>query len=128
MTYFLLDGREIYPVHLLKWAMWFEHAPDDERTISYTELGYGDVSTVFVGMEGRLFETLVTRYSPDPEQEKPENEIERYDTYNDAEAGHARWLEALKTEHEEGQKALTKWLLDEGLIPSDYADIPEIEL
>lgn len=59
MKHYILKGREIIEVDTLEWARWFEENRearvlgktkiDDERT----------VSTVFLGLEGEIFETMV---------------------------------------------------------------------
>ena len=100
--YYILDGKTPVPVEMIEWAEWMKADKDfDQRRIAYDETPNGNVSTVFLGInhgwrddEIILFETMVFDGPYSEEQE-------RYTTYEEAEAGHARWLErvlALPTE------------------------------
>ena len=86
------DGRTpILEEDMLAWAKWFEEAGESRR-VARTEIGsVGFVSTVFLGLdhsfgEGRpvLFETM--SFIGD----ESEDYFDRYCTWDEAEAGHAR--------------------------------------
>ena len=91
MKYYILDER--VPVGVpdpLEWAKFFEEA--DRRRVAVTELpGAVRVSTVFLGLDHNwslegppiLFETMIFGGPHDEYQE-------RYATWGEAEAGHAR--------------------------------------
>lgn len=76
---------------LMEWARWFETA---ERIVAKTEIGPMHVSTVFIGIDHNfghsgdplLFETMIFDDHEDGYQE-------RYSTWGEAEAGHARAVE-----------------------------------
>lgn len=92
--HFVLRDRKIVPATLMEWAQWFEAG---NRKIARTELGpRGVVSTVFLGLDHGsgngppiLFETLVFGGPLD-------DEMERYSTLEEAEAGHAAMVERLR--------------------------------
>lgn len=95
------DGRTPVPEpDLLRWAKWFESA---DRHVALTELPHGGrVSTVFLGLDHSfgggppiVFETMSWIGS------ETEDYFDRYATWEEAEAGHARIVaEALQaTEH-----------------------------
>jgi hypothetical protein len=95
--YYKLEGKTLVPTDLMTWAMNYDKGGN--RVIGYTEFADGVyVSTVFLGMNHQygdgpplLFETMVFGGEFDQEQE-------RYSTYEEAEAGHARWVAAVKGE------------------------------
>jgi hypothetical protein len=75
---------------LLEWGRWFQTA---DRHVARTDLPGCEVSTVFLGLDHSwgggppvLFETMVFGGPFDQAQE-------RYSTWAEAEAGHARWVE-----------------------------------
>lgn len=88
---YILDGKT--PVRandLTQWASWYEKA-DEVRRVAWTTIGDTDVSTVFLGLDHSfgdgpplLFETMIFNH---PELEDYQ---ERYTTWEEAEAGHAR--------------------------------------
>ena len=87
---YILDGREPVACDLMTWARWFEA---NDRHVKLTEQGDVMVSTVFLGLdyswgEGErpvLFETMVFAGNHGGDQE-------RYCTWEEAEAGHARFV------------------------------------
>lgn len=86
--HFILNGKEVIETNLMGWARWYETA---DRHVAKTEVAQGiDVSTVFLGLDHRfgdgpplIFETMVFGGPDDQHQE-------RYSTWDEAEAGHAR--------------------------------------
>lgn len=96
-TYFILgaDGRTPVAVaDILTWARWFERG---NRRVAATELsnGVGWISTVFLGIDHNwapqgppvLFETMGFL------NDDREDFFDRYHTWAEAEAGHARIVE-----------------------------------
>lgn len=92
---YILKGKEIIPVDdLIEWAKWYENPV--KRVLDQTEVGKSFVSTVFLGFnhsfshEGPpvLFETMIFGGSKDQEQW-------RYETYDEAMAGHAKIVKEL---------------------------------
>ncbi len=90
--YYKLDSRTPVPTGLMDWALWYETA---DRHVAVTEVAPGiRVSTVFLGLDHSfgvgpplLFETMVFNdYGDNGRQE-------RYSTWEEAEAGHARIVE-----------------------------------
>lgn len=73
----------------LVWGRWFEDF--DNRSVAYDELEKVRVSTVFVGTAFEKFETMVFPMKGDRLFE--DMECERYDTWDEAVAGHAAMLE-----------------------------------
>ena len=89
--YYILAGHTVVPCPwLLRWAQWFETA---DRQVRETIQGDVRISTVFLGLDhsfdGKgppiVFETMVF-------QGEHGGEMERYCTWEEAEAGHARWV------------------------------------
>lgn len=88
--YFILDGHEPVACDLMTWARWFELT---DRHVKLTEQGDVMISTVFLGLdysfsdEGPpvLFETMVF-------EGEHGGDMERYCTWEEAEAGHARFV------------------------------------
>ena len=86
--YYILDGRDPVPATQEEWGKMFECYT--ARRVAETLFGNdGFVSTVFVGMNMAigggaplLFETMIFHDGKDGE------EIARYSTYDEAEAGH----------------------------------------
>jgi hypothetical protein len=64
--YYTLIGQTPVPVNALEWAIWFETS-ESARLVAQTEIGASRVSTVFLGLDHRvwgegpplLFETMV---------------------------------------------------------------------
>ena len=86
---YILKGHEPVPVELEVWAEWFETADRHVRDTARDEVR---VSTVFLGLDhgfGRgppqLFETMVFVNGSSVD-------CERYSTWDEAEAGHQRWV------------------------------------
>lgn len=92
--HYILEGREPKPVDLMTWATWFrDHT---KRRVAFDTVGGIDVSTVFLGLDhnfggGRplLFETMTFG-------EGFEQEQQRYETWDEAVAGHAAVIERVK--------------------------------
>jgi len=87
--HYILEGREPKPADLMTWGKWFETA---ERHVDDTWIGNVRISTVFLGLdhsfsEGSplLFETLVFGG-------ELADEMERYETYEQAEDGHKKMV------------------------------------
>jgi len=92
-NHYILDNHEAVPVDLMTWAKWFEKA---DRTVATTNVGEMRVSTVFLGLNHQygdgpplLFETLVFGGAL-------ADEMDRYSTWQEAEAGHAAMVERAK--------------------------------
>lgn len=105
---YTLDGREPVPMPtsvgdsinltaLIKWGQWMETV---DRIVTRTETEHCLVSTVFLGIDhgygGKplLFETMAFWQGGRPGVEVADNDgctiFERYATWDEAEAGHAR--------------------------------------
>ena len=93
--YFKLIGHKTKPVEdVLEFGRWYETA---ERRVDETKIGKVTVSTVFLGVNHQfmtggppiLFETMVFGGPLDDSQE-------RYSTWEEAEAGHAKWVQEVK--------------------------------
>lgn len=91
--YYVLDGKEPRPVDMMTWAQSFE---GDRVRVGKDTVGDATVSTVFLGLDHNwgdgpplLFETMVFGGSLD-------ETCERYSTWDEAEAGHARMIERVK--------------------------------
>ena len=86
--FYILDGHE--PVRcsdLLTWSRWMRTT---DRHVGLTEQGDVSVSTVFLGLDHSLerpalFETMVFIGAHDEGREQ-------YATWDEAEAGHDRWV------------------------------------
>jgi len=91
--YILKDHIVIEEPNLMRWAKWFESA---DRIVKQTEIGRSKVSTVFLGLDHSfghglhlLFETMVFGGPTAGEQE-------RYETWEEAEAGHEQMVKDVK--------------------------------
>ena len=90
MRHYILVGHQ--PVvcrDLLTWARWMKTA---DRYVRLTEQGDVRVSTVFLGLDQSytgnvpmLYETMVFGFVGG-------DDMERYSTWDEAEAGHNRWV------------------------------------
>lgn len=92
---YILDGHKpVIEKDLMKWAAWLE---DADRSVGKTEISKDvSVSTVFLGLDHQfgegpplIFETMVFGGPLDQYEE-------RYSTWEEAEAGHKRWVEKAK--------------------------------
>jgi hypothetical protein len=91
LAHFILVGREPVEVDFETWAIWYGDL--DNRQVKYTQQGDVWVSTIFMGLDHNfgnrgpmiLFETMAFIGSAAAGQE-------RYATWAEAEAGHARWV------------------------------------
>ena len=92
---YILNGHNPVKVDLMAWAKWFETA---DRKVARTLLPEGvKVSTVFLGIDHNfgdkgppiLFETMIFGGSLD-------EEMDRYSTWEEAEAGHKRMVTKAK--------------------------------
>lgn len=97
---FILDenGEAVPCADLMTWAEWFEKSLL-QRRILLDEIGGVKISTVFLGLNHRwgegppiLFESMIFGG-------KYDQDMERYETKEQALAGHARMLERVKNEH-----------------------------
>ena len=97
--YYILDGKTPKPAaDALEWARAFQSM---NRRVAEDFVGDVHVSTVFLGIDHNwgqrnqpvLFETMVFGGKYDQEQE-------RYCTWDEAEAGHQRWLAKVKESEE----------------------------
>jgi hypothetical protein len=93
---YILDGHTPVPASLEKWAKWFEGS-DETRRVALTKGDDYLVSTVFLGLDhqfGRgeplLFETMIFGGPHD-------QYCDRYSTWDEAEAGHAKAVELAST-------------------------------
>ncbi len=92
-----LVGHDPVPVNdVLEWAFWFENAKE-ECKVAFDTVGDADISTVFLGLDHNyfggvpiLFETMIFGGEYDQYQE-------RYHTWDEAEAGHKRNVEMVRT-------------------------------
>ncbi len=95
---YILDGHTPFPCDdLYKWGQWMDTA---DRRVKLDKIGDITVSTVFLGLyysfgqgEPLLFETMIFGGEHDDYQE-------RYSTWEEAEAGHAKALTMIKA-HEQ---------------------------
>lgn len=92
------DNEPVQTADIVEWAKWFESA---DRTVQQTQIGECRVSTVFWGVDHRfgeagaplLFETMVL---VDDAGHPLRGEIERYCTWDEAEAGHKIMCERVR--------------------------------
>lgn len=93
---FILKGKTpVKEPNVMKWAEWFQEA---DRIVARTKLDNGaTVSTVFLGINHAfmggppiLFETMVF------EEGQLDTYQQRYQTWDQAEAGHLRMIERVK--------------------------------
>jgi hypothetical protein len=90
-TYILLEHQPVR-ASIEKWSEWF-NGDNRDRIVNKTETPYGDVSTVFLGIDHNhsckgaplLFETMVFGGEHD-------GRMMRYSTWDEAENGHAAML------------------------------------
>jgi hypothetical protein len=93
MDYYILKNKHPVPEpDVLKWGKWIETA---DRRVALTNLGGGRVvSTVFLTLDHSfgsgpplLFESMLL------DENCQDEDMERYSTWEEAEAGHARMVE-----------------------------------
>lgn len=94
---YILKGKKVIPEYdLMKWAEWFETA---KRHVANDFIGSGKihVSTIFLGMDHNfgggkpiLFETMIFGGKHNDYQE-------RYHTWKEAELGHKKAVELVKS-------------------------------
>ena len=102
---YILKGYLAVPVSdQLEWGRWFETA---DRRVALTEVGPLEVSTVFLGLDhgyGRgfplIFETIIFNGE--------ELYMDRYSSWQEAEAGHAKAIEVAKEMVEKAVEMLPK--------------------
>lgn len=115
--YKLLGKIAIPCMDLLEWGRWFQTA---DRSVAKTQVGPLWVSTVFLGLDHRmigtgdpiLFETMV--FGGDASSEWGDSYQERYSTWGEAEAGHARAVEWAKAKLAEADASLKQTAKGEG--------------
>ena len=91
---YILDGKKVVlEPDLLAWGRWFETA---DRDVIKTDVGKVRILTVFLGLDHQygdgpplLFETLVFGGALD-------ERMNRYSTWDEAEAGHALMVKRVK--------------------------------
>lgn len=96
VTHWRLEGHIPVPTSLMEWATQFEDPL--VRRVAYDEVGDVNVSTVFLGIDHNfdrsgpplLFETMIFGLPGEGEFQW------RYPTWEQAEAGHARALAAVR--------------------------------
>ena len=96
--HYILKDRTPVAASLLEWARWFENR--EARRVGRNEVKGFEVSTVFLGLDHNfsgvgapvLFETMVFG-----EKRGDDLYCERYSTYEEAEAGHAKVVAALES-------------------------------
>lgn len=94
---YVLDGHTPVPEpDLFKWGRWLEEARA-ERRVARDQIGEAEVSTVFLALDHAwtgdvpiLFETMVFGGERDGDQA-------RYSTWDEAEAGHRRIVDELRS-------------------------------
>ncbi len=91
--HYILKGHEAVPTDLMTWARWFEKG---DRIVAKDTVGEVRVSTVFLGLDHSfgtgpllLFETMIFGGPLD-------GDMDRYTTWEQAEAGHAAMLAKVK--------------------------------
>lgn len=95
--FMLVDGEIVPTSDIREWGEWMKD--DSARRIALTELGFANVSTVFLGIDHSfalggdpvLFETMIFGGEHD-------NYQERYRTLEEARAGHDRAIAIAKGE------------------------------
>jgi hypothetical protein len=100
--YILQDRVPVACDDVEKWGAWFEQA---DRRVAGTDLGGGvRVSTIFMGLDHSfgsgpplLFETMIFGGNLD-------QDTNRYATWKEAEAGHARMVGRAKSTLDKGEK------------------------
>lgn len=107
--YFILIDKRVVPCSMMEWARWYQLADKGEndtlRRVAQTLVGDVWVSTVFLGLDHGfsmnpedppvLFETMCFS---DRENFEDFN-MQRYCTWDEAEAGHRSVVEALEVLH-----------------------------
>lgn len=94
MPHYRLIGHEAVECDLMEWALQMD---DENRRVAKDSIGDVDISTVFLGLDHQfepggpplIFETMIFGGPLDQTRE-------RYSTWEQAEAGHARWVAAVK--------------------------------
>lgn len=101
---YILDGHTaVLCEDTAAWSRFY--SDNDKRRVANTELGAARISTVFLALDHNfhrgppvLFESLVF-WDGHPLDEK----CERYETWEQAEAGHAAMVERVKAAQREGE-------------------------
>lgn len=79
--YIMDKNHRLQKTDLHTWAMWFA---THDRRVDITETSFHNVSTVFIGLVGDLFETMIWEKSADTWRD----EQWRYSGWEEAKAGH----------------------------------------
>ena len=95
--YYILEGRKPKPASQKQWRELFSLKNRYKRIVDKTLVGETEVSTIFLGLDHNysytgppvLFETMIFGGEHDQYQE-------RYTTWDDAEAGHAKAVALVK--------------------------------
>lgn len=95
--YWILVNRIPVPCDVKTWGKWFA---SEDRRVAFTDMGPCNVSTVFLGLDHSfgfgpplLFETMVF-FSAD--MDEVDEMMERYSTWDEAEAGHNKMVDELR--------------------------------
>jgi len=84
--YYILNGHELVPADLYQWATWYDSA---DHQVRYDEVGDVRVSTIFLGIRGVIFETMVFGGPYDMR-------VAHSDTWDEAEKAHELALELVR--------------------------------
>ena len=99
-TYILGPNHEHIPARTLEWARWYETA---DRRVALTRTDHYEISTVFLGLDHSwsggppvLYETMVFPLNvvsiKTGKRSMLEEDMDRYCTWEEAEAGHAEMV------------------------------------
>jgi hypothetical protein len=102
--YYKLEGHETVPATVHEFAELYENPT--LRQVGDTMLKDYRISTVFLGVDHGsingenpiLFETMVFYHGDGEDDLGLNHEQERYSTWDEAEAGHKRWVEEVREE------------------------------
>lgn len=98
-TKWILDGKKAVAVDLMTWAKWYETS-HDQRRVAEDVISGKRISTVFLGTDHNfaddgpplIFETMVFE-----DGDWDELYCDRYASWDEAEAGHAKAIDLVKT-------------------------------
>lgn len=95
--HYLERGGQAVPVTLLEWAEWFEHRkPGESWQIAKDEFDGWTVSTVFIGLDHSMGEGPPLIYETLANGPNENEHGNRYSTRQQAIAGHAEIIAAIK--------------------------------
>jgi hypothetical protein len=94
MKHYILKAREVVEIDMIQWAKWFKQAG---RIVARTKINKKvEVSTVFLGIDHQLFETLPFRIISQSSREGLEHFMRRYSTWSQALQGHNEVCEEVR--------------------------------